>query len=402
MTSVPSLSVPAKRREASDRATRRGPGEPAPVTEDEALEAVQGAEAVGIPSLAGVARGVAAVFARPGPVTREVVHLGRDWVRVMRGTDDFAPAPKDKRFADPAWAANPVYRQLGHGYLALADALARLVDDLDTQDRDWRDVERARFAMNVLTSAIAPTNTIAGNPAVLKHAFDTGGRSVVRGLGHLWDDLRRNGGMPSQTDRSAFTVGEDLALTPGAVVYRDEVVELLHYTPSTPTVRQRPLLIIPPPIGRFYFLDLRPGRSFVEHALSRGLQVFLLSWRNPTAEQADWDLDTYATRILTALHVVKDITGSEDVNTLGFCAGGMLMTTVLNHLAATADDTVHSAAYGVTLLDFDSRAPIGAFSAPRLLSWPAAAPGAAASSRPGPWARSSAGCDPTTWCSTTG
>ncbi len=367
MTPVPSPSVPTQRREASDRAARRGPGEPAPVTEDEALEAVQGAEAVGIPSLAGVARGVAAVFARPGPVTREVVHLGRDWVRVVRGTDGFAPSPKDKRFADPAWAANPVYRRLGHGYLALADALARLVDDLDTQDRDWRDVERARFAMNVLTSAIAPTNTIAGNPAVLKHAFDTGGRSVVRGLGHLWDDLRRNGGMPSQTDRSAFTVGEDLALTPGAVVYRDEVVEVLHYTPSTPTVRQRPLLIVPPPIGRFYFLDLRPGRSFVEYAVSRGLQVFLLSWRNPTAEQADWDLDTYATRILTALHVVKDITGSEDVNTLGFCAGGMLMTTVLNHLAATADDTVHSAAYAVTLLDFDSRAPIGAFSSPRLL-----------------------------------
>jgi len=113
--------------------------------------------------------------------------------------------------------------------------------------------------------------------------------------------------------------------------------------------------IVPPPIGRFSFLDLRPGRSFVEYALSRGLQVFLLSWRNPTAEQADWDLDTYATRILTALLVVKDITGSEDVNTLGFCAGGMLMTTVLNHLAATADDTVHSAAYAVTLLELARR-----------------------------------------------
>lgn len=105
----------------------------------------------------------------------------------------------------------------------------------------------------------------------------------------------------------------------------------------------------------------------MEYVVSQGPQVFLLSWRNPTAEQADWDLDTYATRILTALHVVKDITGSEDVNTFGFCAGGMLMTTVLNHLAATADDTVHSAAYAVTLLDFDSHAPIGAFSAPRLL-----------------------------------
>ena len=202
-------------------------------------------------------------------------------------------------------------------------------------------------------------------------------------------------------DRSAFTVGTDLGVTPGAVIHREEVLELIEYTPSTPTVRHRPLLIVPPPIGRFYFLDLRPGRSFVEYAVARGFQVFMISWRNPTKEQADWDLDTYAKGIDEAIDVVQDVTGSADVNTLGFCAGGILMTTVLNHLAANGDDRVHSAGYAVTLLDFHSRAPIGAFSSPRLLQLARRNSAAAGSSPPGRWAPSSLGCAPTTWCSTT-
>jgi polyhydroxyalkanoate synthase len=150
-------------------------------------------------------------------------------------------------------------------------------------------------------------------------------------------------------------------------VHRDEVMEVIQYTPTTSGVRQRPLVIVPPPIGRYYFLDLRPGRSFVEFAVSQGLQVFMISWRNPRKEQSDWDLDTYAGHALTAIDVARGVTGSPDVNTLGFCAGGILTTTVLNHLAATGDDRVHSAGFAVTLLDFHNRAPLGAFSAPRLL-----------------------------------
>ena len=201
----------------------------------------------------------------------------------------------------------------------------------------------------------------------MKRAFDTGGRSVVRGASHLVQDLRRNGGMPSQTDRSAFQVGTDLAATPGWVVQRDELAELIQFSPSTPTVRQRPILIIPPPIGRYYFLDLRPGRSFVEYAVSRGLQVFMLSWRNPTKAMGQLGLDDYAGRALSAIDAVSEITGSPQVGTVGFCAGGILMSGVLNHLAARDDDRVHAASFAVTLLDFDSRAAIGAFSAPRML-----------------------------------
>ena len=358
---------------ARPRPVRAGPpaarvvGSSAAVSESEALESAAGADAVGIPSAGALVKAVVAPLGQPVAVAREVNRLGRELLSIARGSSELAPSPKDKRFQDPSWTENPVYRRVGQGYLSLGRSLGRLVDDYEAGGADWHDVERSRFAVQALTSLLAPTNTLLGNPAAIKRAFETGGRSVARGLGHLLEDLRHNGGMPAQTDRTAFTVGTDLAVTRGAVVYRDEVVEIIEYAPSTPTVHSRPLLVIPPPIGRFYFLDLRPGRSFVEYAVSQGLHVFLISWRNPTPEQADWGLDTYAQRVLDAVQVVKDVSGSPDVNALGFCAGGVLMTTVLNHLAATGDESVHSASYAVTLLDFDEPAPIGAFSSPRLL-----------------------------------
>jgi polyhydroxyalkanoate synthase len=246
-------------------------------------------------------------------------------------------------------------------------ALDRLVADYEAGGADWREVEQARFLFNAVTSAAAPTNTLLGNPAALKRAWDTAGRSLLRGTGHMLHDLVRNGGLPRQVDRSAFAVGEDLGISPGAVVHRTDVIEVIQYAPSTPRVRQRPVVIVPPPIGRFYFLDLRPGRSMVEYAVSQGLQVFMISWRNPTKEQADWGLDTYAQGVLDAVDVAREVTGSPDVVTMGLCAGGQVMTTALNHLAADADDRVSAASYAVTLLDFSSRAPLGAFSGPRLL-----------------------------------
>jgi polyhydroxyalkanoate synthase len=365
------MTATVSRDGSNSAAPREGrPGqaaEPVPADETEAIGVVDGGEPVGIPSLAGVLRGIGSALAQPGPVTRGAGRLVRDWATIARGSDEHLPAPRDKRFADPAWSLNPVFRRLGQGYLALGGQLERLVDEYEKTAEDWHDVERARFAVGALTSALAPTNTLPTNPAALKRAFDTAGASLVRGARQFIDDVRHNGGMPSQTDRSAFTVGVDLAVTPGDVIDRDEVAELIEYRPSTSTVRQRPLLIIPPPIGRYYFLDLRPGRSFVEYAASRGLRVFMISWRNPTAEQADWDIDTYARRIARSIDVIKDVVDVEDVNTLGFCAGGILTTTVLSHLAARGDHSVHSASYGVTLLDFGTRAPIGAFSAPRLL-----------------------------------
>src|SRR3954467_13697182 len=348
---------------------RRGRAEtPVPQTESQALASVESAEPIGVPSPRGMARAVVSTRAEPRPLAREAARLGRSTVRILRGTDEIAPSPRDKRFADPAWSMNPGYRRLAQSYLAVTGSLNGLVDAYEADGADWREVEQARFALNAFTSALAPTNTLLGNPAALKRAFDTGGRSLLRGAGHMLRDLRHNGGLPTQTDRSAFTVGADLGISPGAVVHRDEVIELIQYSPTTPSVRQRPLVIVPPPIGRFYFLDLRPGRSLVEYAVSRGLQVFMISWRNPTKEQADWGLDEYAGAVLDAVDVAREITGSPDVVTLGLCAGGQVMTTALNHLAATGDDRAAAAGYAVTLLDFSPRAPLGAFSGPRMLN----------------------------------
>jgi polyhydroxyalkanoate synthase len=299
-------------------------------------------------------------------VAREAGGLARELVRISVGSSCVAPAKGDWRFADPTWSENPVYRRIGQAYLAFSGSMDRLVDEAE---KPGRDPDKARFAVTLLTSAVAPTNFWLGNPAAIKRTLETGGLNLTRGVRNWAGDLRHNGGLPSMADPQALQVGRDLALTPGAVVERDEVAELIQYTPATGSVRERPVLVVPPPIGRYYFLDLRPGRSFIEYSLARGLQTFVLSWRNPGQDQRDWDLDTYAARVLRAIDAIRDITGSADVNTIGFCAGGIITTGVLNHLAAARDARIRSASFAVTMLDFGQRAPIQAFSNARLLSF---------------------------------
>ena len=324
-----------------------------------------GTDPVGVPWLAGTLAGTAAVVGQLSALNRESLALAAELARIAGGGSEITPDRKDWRFADPAWSQNPAYRRVAQSYLAGCAFLDTMVDDLG---KNGRPTDKARFLLNIMSSAAAPTNTLAGNPAALKRAFETGGGSLRRGASNWWRDLRHNGGMPATVDRSAFAVGRDLAVTAGAVVDRDARGEVIQYQSATQTVRRRPVLVVPPPIGRFYFLDLRPGRSFVEYAVSRGLQVFMLSWRNPGPEQADWDLDDYAQRVLSAIDTAREVTGRPDVDIIGFCAGGIMTTTVLNHLAATGDDRVASASYAVTLHDFSVPAPIGAFSSPRLLT----------------------------------
>jgi len=326
-----------------------------------AAESVGGGDAVGMPSLGQAAGGLAAALGQGTTVAREAGRLGVELARIAWGRSGVAPARGDRRFTDPAWTSNPVFRMIGQSYLASAQALDRVVEAMG-EGRGGARAERARFAAAVVASAAAPTNFLATNPAALKRAFETGGLSLARGARNFARDVRRNGGMPSVTEPGAFEVGRDLAVTPGAVVARDPVAEVLQYAPATDTVFARPVLIVPPPIGRFYFLDLRPGRSFAEYAAGRGLQTFLLSWRNPTPAQGHWDLDTYAAAVLAAIGTIGEITGSPDVNLIGFCAGGIIATALLNHLAAAGDDRVHAMSYAVTLLDFGLPAPITAFS----------------------------------------
>ena len=312
-----------------------------------------------------VASGMRVAARSGGDAARAALGLSAEVVRIATGRSAVEAERGDWRFADPTWNRNPVYKRVKQLYLASSRALTGIAEGADV---DWKTRERALFGLGILTSAAAPTNTLPGNPAAIKEALETGGGSLARGVRHFVDDVRHNRGMPRQVDTSGFTVGENLATAPGAVVYRDEVMEVLQFTPTTSRVQSRPVVMIPPQINKYYFLDLSPGRSFIAYAVSRGIQFFAISWRNPRKEHGDWGLDTYAGAYLKAVDVARDITGCDDVNALGMCAGGITMTTALSHLAATDDPRVHSASYGVTLLDFSVPAMVGLFQARPLIS----------------------------------
>ena len=290
--------------------------------------------------------------------------LAGDVATALVGRSTIEPAPGDRRFLDPAWSSHPVYRRWGQAYLAVERAIGAAVEDADM---DWPTRERARFAAGILGSALAPTNTLVGNPAALKHAFDTGGLSLLRGSRNLWHDVRHNGGMPRQVDCAPFRVGENVGATPGHVVFRNEVVEIIQYTPTTPTVRSVPLLLVWSVINRYYVLDLAERRSFVEHALEQGFQVFVTSWRNPSEEHGHWDLDPYAAALLDAMDAVREVSGSEQVGTVGLCAGGQLLAATLGHLAHIGDDRVAYACFGVSQLDMSVPNAAGLVLHPALL-----------------------------------
>lgn len=331
-------------------------------------DAIGSGDAVALPTISGIADGLMATLRHRRPIVKASYGLGIEAVRILLGKSDRRPERSDWRFKDPAWSDNPVYSRVAQLYLAWCASVDDVLDDV-AESASEKQVERARFAMNILTTALAPTNTLVGNPAALKRTFDSAGANLVKGFGNFATDLRHNGGMPAQSKRGAFTVGEDLALSPGQVIDKDDMAELLHYAPSSESVFELPVLVVPPPIGRYYFLDLRPGRSFIEYSVSRGLQSFLISWRNPSAEQSHWDIDAYAERILAAVDAVREVTNAASVNIVGFCAGGMMNSIVLNKLASLGDDRICSATFAVTLLDFGKSAPINAFSSARLIDF---------------------------------
>ena len=250
-------------------------------------------------------RWAAGLGRNPSVLVSEVLSWAGEEVRVVAGVSSTTPDPKDKRFADQAWD-HPVWRRVAQSYLTTR---ASLIGSVDKLGLDVKSADRARFALSQLTEATAPTNSLLGNPAALKRAGKTRGRSLWNGGRHLLHDVRRNGGMPSQVDSRPFRVGETIATTSGAVVHRTEMFELIHYTPTTPQVSQRPTVIIPPQINRFYFLDLAPKRSFVEYAVSRGIPTFMISWRNPGPAQRHWGLDAYAAACLDAMRVAADVVG---------------------------------------------------------------------------------------------
>lgn len=306
---------------------------------------------------AALGRFLQRVAVEPGVATAKTLEAAADMVRVVIGRTDVELPARDKRFADPAWRENPLYRRLLQAYLVQTKAI---MDTLDEVELDDKSRERARFALTLLTEAIAPTNTLLGNPTALARAVETRGSSLVTGMRHAMYDLRHNGGMPSTVDTRPFTVGGNIAVSPGKVVHRSEVFELIHYEPTTARVRTRPLVAIPPQINKYYISDLAPGKSIVENTVAAGIQYFAVSWRNPTPAQRDWSLDTYVEACEEAVAVACEITGSPDANVLGMCAGAITMSCMLGHLAATGrGDLVNSYTYLVAGLDTDSESQVG-------------------------------------------
>jgi len=294
----------------------------------------------------------------PQVLVEENISFARELVEIAFGRSKVLPDARDRRFSHNVWQKSGYYRRLMQGFVAWRDMLNRVLDRADTTTDDR---ERARFVLQLITEAFAPTNSLLGNPGALQRITETRGKSLVYGLQNFVDDLINNFGMPRQVDERKFQVGRNLATTPGAVVYRDEVFELLQYRPQTQSVQRRPLLIVPPQINKYYATDLAAGRSFAEFTVQQGVQSFCISWRNPTAAQRDWNMETYLTACKRAIAVAREITGADRVNTMAACAGGFTLATLLGHLEARGEQHIESATLLVTVLDTEAPTLLGQF-----------------------------------------
>jgi polyhydroxyalkanoate synthase subunit PhaC len=266
---------------------------------------------------------------------------------IVAGKSERAPQAGDRRFSDATWKESALHSGMLKAYLAWGDAVSGFVDKTSLSDLDKA---RAHLVTEILIDAVAPTNSMLTNPAAVRKFVDTGGRSVWRGLKNYLDDLARNGGMPAMVDQSAFKVGENLATTPGAVIFRNELLELIQYTPTTPQSWKRPLVITPPQINKYYALDLSPDKSMVRFLLESGIQVFCVSWRNPTAANRDWGLDAYVAALDEAVDVAREVTGSDDISMMGSCSGGITSTAYFATLGSAAQK-IRNMVLAVCLLD---------------------------------------------------
>jgi polyhydroxyalkanoate synthase subunit PhaC len=270
-----------------------------------------------------------------------------------------APAPSDHRFDDAAWRDNAAFFLLEQIYLINAQTARELVDvaAIDAKTRS-----KAAFMANMIIDALAPTNLLVTNPTALHKAFQTGGLSVLRGGRNFLQDAATNGGKPRQVDASSFELGRNMAATPGKVVYRSDLMELIQYEPQTDTVFQTPLLASPPWINKYYIMDLAPRRSFIEWAVTHGHTTFAISYRNPDASMRDVSLDDYLLGgPMAALDVMADITGTDQANIVALCLGGTLVTMMLAWLAQDGNQRVRSATLLNTLIDFSEPGVLGAF-----------------------------------------
>ncbi|MDE2481276.1 MAG: alpha/beta fold hydrolase [bacterium] len=266
----------------------------------------------------------------------------------------------DRRFGDPAWQSNPFLLSMLEEYLVRRQYAQQIVEQSRLPDATKR---KARFAMNMLMDSLAPSNVPWLNPTVVKEAIDTGGTSLMQGMAEFLDDLKNNGGYPKQVDSSPFKLGENMAATPGEVVFRNELIELIAYYPQTEQVHERPILMSPPWINKFYIMDLAPGRSFVEWAVKHGHQTFMISYRNPDETMRDYTMDTYLEKgLLAALEAVERITGAPQVNLAALCLGGTMSVLALAWLAAKGEaHRIGACTTTNTIVDFTEPGDLGVF-----------------------------------------
>jgi len=270
--------------------------------------------------------------------------------------------PEDPRFQHPAWSENPYFDLLRQSYLITshwAESLVDTAEDLEPHTRN-----KARFYLTQIINAIAPSNWVFTNPELLHETFASDGENLVRGMQLLAEDIERGSGHLKirQTDTTKFEIGKNLAITPGKVIFRNELMELIQYAPTTEKVLKRPLLVVPPWINKFYILDLSPEKSFVKWAVDQGQTVFMISWVNPTKELAHKSFEDYMhDGILEALGAVQQATGERAIHALGYCVGGTLLAATLAYLAATRDTRVQSATFLTTQVDFSQAGDLRIF-----------------------------------------
>ena len=331
---------------------------------------------------------------------QDYVTLWQNTTRRIMGMDTepvIDPTSSDKRFKDDAWKENEVFDFIKQSYLLSARYVQDVVTHVDGLDP--KTAQKVDFYSRQFIDAMSPSNFLLTNPEVLRKTAETGGENLLKGLNNLLGDLERGKGKLriKMTDTDAFKVGENIGVSPGKVVFENELMQLIQYTPLTEKVLKRPLLIAPPWINKFYILDLRPRNSFVRWAVSQGHTVFVISWVNPDEKLAEKSFDDYMTQgYLAALDAIEQATGERDVNAIGYCLGGTLLASTLAYMAEKGDDRIKTATFFVTMLDFQEAGELGVFIDEEQLQaskkkWPSAA-----SSKAARWPRPSTCCAPTT------
>jgi len=268
------------------------------------------------------------------------------------------PEKGDKRFSAPDWQQNPVFDVIKQSYLLTATTLLKSTSQIEGMNKEQQ--RRVTFYLRQFLDAISPTNTLFTNPQVIHETIQSGGQNVVKGMDNLLRDIKN--GQIKMTDTEAFEPGRNLALTPGQVIYRNQLIELIQYTPTTEQVYATPLLFMPPWINKFYILDMQPQNSLIKFMVDSGFTVFVISWKNPDASMEEIGFEDYLTLgPLNAIEAIKEITGAAKVNPIGYCVGGTLLSAAIPYLAAKGDDSINTATFFVALQDFSEVGDISVF-----------------------------------------